>query len=104
MEAGIVLGLGYWGYHAGHSPFSKFALAVLAPVAGFGFWGLVDFHRFGKISEILRLIQELVITGLVVVLLYITGAHTTAWILGVLSVVYHALVYIAGDTLLKKVL
>ena len=45
------------------------------PLIGFGFWGAVDFHQFGRLSEWLRLMQELVISGMAAFALYITGQH-----------------------------
>ena len=102
MEAGIVVALGIWGYHIGSSQLTKILFAVLAPAIGFGFWGAVDFHQFRKRSEAFRLIQELVISGLAAVALYLTGAHLWAWLLAMLSVIHHALVYLLGERLLKK--
>ena len=101
MEAGIVLGFGYWGYHLGGTRLTGILLAIVVAAAGFGFWGLVDFHKFGRISEYLRLTQELIVSGLAALLLYTTGQHVFGWALVLLSIVYHAMVYIQGDTLLK---
>ena len=102
METGIVLALGYWGYHAGSSKGLKILFCIATPLIGFGFWGLVDFHQFGHFSEALRLIQELIISGLAAFALYTTGAHLPGLILGIVSSVYHMLVYINGDRLLKR--
>ncbi len=102
MELGIVLGLGYWGYHIGESTSLKILLSIGAPVIVFGFWGWVDFRQAGRFSELLRLIQELVISGLVAVALYATGVHMLGWTLGGVSVVHHAMVYPLGETLLKE--
>jgi beta-xylosidase len=102
MEAGIVAAFGYWGYHTGTSAVVKVLLAVGVPVVGFGFWGAVDFHQAGRFSEALRLIQELVISGLAAVALYAAEQHVLGWVLASVSVVYHVLVYARGDRLLKK--
>jgi len=102
MELGIVLAFGYWGYWFGSSFSIKIILCLVAPLIGFGFWGLVDFHQFGKLSEFLRLIQELLISGLAAVALYTTGQGIAAWILAGISIVYHILVYLDGDTLLNN--
>ena len=102
METGIVLGLGYWGYQTGEGTIWKIILAVGAPLVGFGFWGLVDFHRLGKTAEPLRLIQELTISGLTAIALYSAGAHIAGWFMGILSVVQHAMTYMAGEKLLKE--
>jgi hypothetical protein len=80
----------------------RILLALGAPVLFFGFWGLVDFHRAGKIAEPLRLFQELVITGIAAAALYTAGAHVFGWGLGLISIVNHALVYPLGETLLKQ--
>lgn len=101
MELGVGLGLGYWGYHAAATPGAEALLAVGAPVVGFGFWGMVDFRQAGRLAEPLRLVQELVVSGLAAVALYVAGAHTMGWTLGILSLVYHALVYASGDRLLE---
>jgi hypothetical protein len=102
MEFSIILAFGYWGYQTGSSTGTRILLAIAAPVLMFGFWGLVDFHNAGNVAEPLRLVQELIITGLAAAALYIAGAHVFAWIMGLVSIVHHALVYPLGGTLLKK--
>ncbi len=101
MEAGIVLGLGYWGWHEGRSTFTRVLLALAVPTAGFGFWGAVDFRGAGRAAEGLRLAQELAVSGLAAVALYVAGARALGWALGAVSVVHHALVYLTGGRLLK---
>ena len=100
METGIVAALAYWGYRAGASTSSKILLTVGTPVLGFGLWGTVDFHQAG-LAEPLRLLQELLISGLAAVALYATGKHILGWALGLVSVIYHALLYVQGGRLLK---
>ena len=102
MEFGIILAFGYWGYQTGSTLIMRIVLAVAAPLLMFGFWGLVDFHNAGQIAEPLRLIQELIITGLATAALFVAGALIFAWIMGLVSVVHHALVYPLGGTLLKS--
>ena len=101
MEAGIVTGLAWWGYRAGAGTGLKILLAVGAPALGFGFWGVVDFHQAGRLAKPLRLLQELAISALAAVAVYATGQHFLGWALGLLSVAYHALVYLQGGQLLK---
>jgi hypothetical protein len=101
METGIVLAFAYWGYRAGQSGGAKALLAVGAPVVGFGIWGAVDFHQAGRWAESLRLIEELVISGLAAFALYAAGQPALGIALGALSIVYHALVYVSGARLLK---
>ena len=101
MESGIVAGLAYWGFHSGQNTAIKILLCIGAPLLVFGFWGLCDFHNFGKWSETLRLIQELLLSGLAAVALYTTGLHFWGWILGVISIIHHIFVYPLGETLLK---
>ncbi|HKJ45665.1 MAG TPA: YrdB family protein [Balneolales bacterium] len=101
MEAGIVLGLGFWGYQTGESTITRLIFSVLIPVMGFGFWGLIDFHQFGRYAEALRLVQELIISGLAAAALYTSGAHFSGLILGGISIIHHALVYPIGERLLK---
>jgi hypothetical protein len=102
MELGIVVGLGYWGYKVGGSLGTRFLLAIGAPLVGFGFWGMVDFRQAGKFAEPLRLIQELVISGLAAAAWYASGQHSLGISLGLVSLVYHVLVYALGGTLLKQ--
>jgi Protein of unknown function (DUF2568) len=102
MEAGIVGALGYWGYRTGTDTGMTILLAAGAPALGFGFWGAVDFHQAGRLAEPLRLLQELAISGLAAVALYAAGQHLLGWALGLLSVIYHALVYAQGGRLLKR--
>lgn len=101
LELGVVIGFGYWGFHAGRTAISKVALGVGAPVLGFGFWGAVDFRSAGAAGEWLRLAQELLISGLAAFAFYAAGQHGLAWMLAALTVVYHALVYATGGRLLK---
>jgi hypothetical protein len=101
MEAGIVGAFAYWGYQAGAGTGMKILLAAGAPLLGFGFWGAVDFHQAGRLAEPIRLFQELAISGLAAVALYATGQHAPGLTLGLVSIVYHALVYLQGGRLLK---
>ncbi len=101
MEAGIVAAFAYWGYRAGAGTGIKILLAAGAPALGFGFWGAIDFHQAGRLAEPLRLLQELAISGLAAAAVYAAGQHLLGWVLGLLSVIYHALVYLQGGRLLK---
>lgn len=101
MELGIVLGLGYWGFRTGDSIGMKILLGIGAPLLIFGFWGLVDFHQAGSLSEALRLVQELVISGLAALAWYTAGAPVLGWALALVSIIHHALVYLLGERLVK---
>ena len=101
MELGIIAALAYWGYHAGNSRLTAIGLAILLPLIGFGFWGSVDFRRAGSPAEVLRLIQELAISGIAALALFNAGAPIAESILGLISIAHHILVYILGGTLLK---
>ena len=101
MEAGIVAAFAIWGYHAASGAMA-IVLAVVVPVLGFGFWGAVDFHQAGALGEPLRLAQELVISGLAALALYVTGFPLWGWALAIVSIVHHAAVYALGARLLKK--
>ena len=102
MEAGIVLAFAYWGFKTGETTGSKVFLAIFVPLIVFGFWGTIDFHQFGKFSEILRLIQDILISGLAAIVLYLGGAHIWGWALAILSFVHHVLAYLIGDSLIKQ--
>jgi Protein of unknown function (DUF2568) len=101
MELGIVVGFGYWGYRAGTTAPAKILMAIGAPVLIFSFWGFVDFHQAGRIAEALRLIQELAISGLAAIALYLAGQPILGWTLAVVSIVHHLMVYVLGERLLK---
>ena len=102
MELGILLALGYWGYQTGESATAKALLSVGIPLIGFGFWGLVDFRKAGSFAEPLRLIQELVISCLAAFALYVVDAKGFSLMLASASLLHHILVYVSGETLLKK--
>ena len=102
MELGIVLALGYWGYQTGDSATTKVWLGIGIPLIGFGFWGLVDFRNVGSFAELLRLIQELVISGFAAFALYVVEAKGFSLMLASASLLHHTLVYVSGETLLKK--
>jgi len=101
METGIVVGLAYWGYQTGSGNLAKVGLAIGAPVVIFGFWGLVDFRQAGRAAEPLRLVEELVISGLVALALWSAGQPLFGLLLALVSIVYHVLVYATGGRLLK---
>ncbi len=102
MEAGIVFGLGWWGYRTGTDTATRVALAIGAPVVGFGFWGAVDFRRAGPAAEPLRLAQELIVSGLAALALIVAGLPMLGLALAGISIIHHALVYALGDRLLKE--
>lgn len=101
-ETGVVGGLAWWGYDTGGGGGAGLALAILAPAVGFGVWGAVDFHQAGRLAEPLRLLEELVISGLAAAGLIATGHAGWGWLLVALSVAYHLLVYATGERLLKR--
>ena len=101
VETGVVGALAYWGYQTGGNTATGVTLAIAAPAVGFGTWGAVDFHQLNHLSEPLRLIEELVISGLAAAALYAAGQPVVGWTFGTLSVAYHALVYLQGDRLIK---
>ncbi len=101
METGIVLGLAYWGYQTGLGVFAKVALAIAAPGLGFGFLGAVDLHEAARAAERLRLLEELVASGLVAVALWNVGQPILGLLMVALSIVYHSLVYATGGRLVK---
>ncbi len=102
MELGIVVALSFWGFHTGRNTLMKIILGVGSPAIVFGFWGLVDFRNAGNKAEYLRLIQEMVISGLAAVALYFAEQYILALFLALISVAHHILVYSLGETLLKK--
>ena len=101
METGVVIALGFWGYHAGGGTAARIALTLGAPLVAFGFWGAVDFHQAGRLAEPLRRAQELAVSGLAALASYAAGQHALAIGLAALSLVYHGLVYATGGQLLK---
>lgn len=101
MEIGIIIALAYWGYQAGNSRLSTIGMAILLPLVGFVFWGLVDFRKTGSLAEVLRLIQELAISGIAAWALFTADAPIPGMSLAVISIVHHILVYALGGTLLK---
>ena len=101
MEIGIVLAFGWWGYTIGAGLAMKNILAVVVPAVGFGVWGAVDFRRAGRWSEPLRLVEELLISGLAAGAFYLAGIPSLAWTLAALSATHHVAVYALGQRLLK---
>ena len=101
MEAGIVAGLAYWGYQAGGSTGVRILLAVAAPAIGFGIWGAVDFRWAGRLAEPLRLMEELVISGVATLALYAAGQPVPAAALASLTFFHEGLVYATGGRLVR---
>lgn len=102
METAVVAALALWGAQAGDTTTTRILLAIGAPVVGFGFWGAVDFRWAGRLAEPLRLAQELAVSGVAAGAAYAAGAPVFGIALAMLSVLYHALVYLAGDRLLNQ--
>lgn len=102
MELGIVLGLGFWGFQFATTVLGKALLGIGLPICVFAFWGLVDFRHFGSIGETLRLLQELLISGIAATAVYIAGQPILGWTLALLSIIHHLMVYTLGDRLLKR--
>ncbi len=100
-EVGVIAALAYWGAHDRASTTGSVLLALAAPAIGFGIWGGVDFRFAHRYAEPLRLIEELAISGLASTALYVAGQQGFGISLAALSVIYHALVYAAGERLLK---
>ncbi len=101
MELGVVAGFAYWGVHSADSVVGKVLLGVAAPAAGFGIWGAVDFRGAGDRAELLRLGEELAISGLAALALATSGQLALGIALIAISIVHHVLVYAIGDRLLK---
>ena len=101
IEFGIVAAFACWGIETGGSTLMKTMLGILTPLIMFGFWGIVDFRNAGSAAETLRLIQELIISGLAAFSLYSINQPVLFWILIILSVIHHILVYVLGQKLIK---
>jgi hypothetical protein len=101
MEFGIVAGFAFWGYHLADNTGIGILFAVGAVLVGFGFWGLVDFHQAGRWAEWLRLAEELVISGLAAAAWWAAGQSALGIAMALISLVYHVLVYTAGERLLS---
>ena len=101
LETAIVAALAYWGVHRGDSTAAKVVLGIGAPLVGFGIWGAIDFRQAGRLAETLRLIEELVISGLAALAVYSSGLHAIGIAIAVLTVAYHAFVYVLGARLLE---
>jgi len=102
MELGVVAGFAVWGYSVAGDLWLRVFLAILVPRIGFGFWGLIDFRRVGRLAEPLRLIEELLISGLAALAFYGSAHPVLGRSLLVLSVIHHGLVYLTGRRLLEK--
>ena len=101
LETAVVAGLAYWGVSTGDITLGKIGLGVGAPLVGFGIWGAVDFRQAGRLAEPMRLLEELVISGLAALAVYSAGLHAAGIALVILTFAYHALVYLQGARLLE---
>jgi len=102
MELGVVGGFAVWGYSIATGFWLRILLALIAPALGFGVWGLVDFRNAGVLAETLRLVEELLISGLAALAFHVAGYQVLGWSLAVLSIIHHCLVYLTGRRLLEK--
>jgi hypothetical protein len=102
LEISIIMALAFWGYSTGNNILSRIIFLVLFTMVGFGIWGAIDFHQFSKYAEYFRLIQELMISLVAAWGLYVSGEVTFSWFLVILTIIYHLLVYLSGEKLLKN--
>ncbi len=100
MEAGLVAGVGYWGFAVGQGAL-RAVLALAAPVLVFGFSEAVDFRFAGRWAEPRRLAQELAVTGLAALALVAAGQQQLGLALAGLSVLHHSAVYLLGERLIR---
>jgi hypothetical protein len=103
MEGSLVAAFAWWGWRHGGSTTGSVVWAVATPALGFGVWGAIDFRRAGSMGELLRLVEELVLTALAAAALLDVGQGGLAIALAALSLVYHVAVYATGARLLKTV-
>ena len=97
LETGVVVALGFWGYHDGGGTAARIGLVVAAPALGFGLWGAVDFHQAGRLAEPATTRAGARDLGRCCRSRGISPAsHGLGIALGALSLVYHLLVYLAG--------
>ncbi len=99
-ELGVVAGFAYWGVHVGSTTASEVLLGVLVPAVAFGIWGSFDF-RGARHAEALRLLQELLISGLAAAALIAAGQPLLGGLLAAVTILHHGLVYALGERLLK---
>ena len=102
VEIGVLTGPLLYGYQIGQNTGMKIFLSVIVALLVFGCWGLVDFHQCGRYAELLRLLQELLLSAVAALAFFESGLHRAGWALAILSVVHHILLYLLGDKLLKK--
>ncbi len=99
IELAIVAGLIFWGVQTGGTIGAKLLLGLGAPLIGFGIWSLVDFSWAGHLSELLRRVEELIISGVAAGAWYSAGQQKIGWALVLLAITYHALLYASGARL-----
>jgi len=102
LEFGIVIALGIWGYHSGTTGATSIVFLILFPIVGFGIWGSVDFSQFEQTGEYFRLVEELIISLLAAYGLYTSGQVAFSVFMASLTLIYHLLVYVTGERLLKQ--
>jgi len=100
VEVLVIVSLAVWGFAVGEAGAWRAILTVLAPAVGFGFWALVDFRWLGPRAEPARLVQELAVSGVAAAAAIGAGQTALGWTLAALTVLYHLLVYAAGQRLL----
>lgn len=110
LELAALLAIGYWGWQQSHNLFLKTGLALGLPLIAALLWATFsvpnDRSRSGAapvpVPGWLRLLLELALFGFAAWGLYVTGAVTSALVLGGTVIFHYAISYDRIGWLLKQ--
>lgn len=95
LELGVLVALGYWGFHTGQGMVVKIGLAVGAPVIAIIFWALFGAPKATwALPGNWHLIVAAVFFGAAVVALFSAGQRQWAIVFALLVVLNHILIYV----------
>ena len=97
LELCALAALGYWGFQVGSGTLAKVALGVGVPLLTAVVWGLfIAPQAVVPVPYAISQVLSILVFGLAVAGLAVTGHPTWAWVLGVAIAVNLALVQILG--------
>jgi Protein of unknown function (DUF2568) len=94
LELGVLVALGYWGFHTGQGLLAQIGLGIGAPVLAIVVWALFGAPRaIWHLTGIYRLILQIVFFGSAAAALFATGQHVPGVAFALIFVVNLILIY-----------
>jgi hypothetical protein len=98
MELGVLVALGYWGFHTGTGTIAKIVLGISAPVVAAVVWGMLGAPRSAwQLQGIWYLALSVVWFGSAALGLFVAGQRNLGTTFALVFVVNQVLAYALGN-------